>query len=111
MLTKEGIVLFEHGGSIYEDTWSKVDSVIKTYKELHKNDNEWKLWLKDVNRIRQTRKNEYSSNKDKSIRFGITIPPQLMFEIEVVEPDMFSNKKLFSRFMKHYPIFVIPEKI
>lgn len=74
-----------------------------------------KYFLKDLKQVRETRKNEYASSKDKTIRFTVSIPSNLYFFLDSAMKRLY-NEKLFTDvydwrwFMKHFPQFRVPEK-
>ena len=78
--------------------------------------------------IKKTRNNEFGSNKNHSLRWGASIPPKLIFDVErylkkcaieqgydpVQEGKLFRTKyfkKDLRRFLKTFPAFSIPEKV
>lgn len=75
-----------------------------------------KLFMRDLKMVKETRANDYASNKDKTMRFGISMPPSLLHFLETSMKTMY-HEKLFSReypltwFMKKFPQFAIPTKV
>jgi hypothetical protein len=65
---------------------------------------------------RKTNLNEYGSNKDKSLRMGVSLPPDLMTKLEnfcqeKLGEKLFVNQKDFRGFMKAFPMFCTAERI
>lgn len=72
--------------------------------------------IKQNKELQKERKNEIASNKNKSMRWGISIPPYFFREWETVfkrtqgEKLLGDNKDLH-KFMKEFPAFKIAKKI
>lgn len=68
-------------------------------------------------RIRQTRLNEYASNKQKNFRLSLSFPPRLMHDLEqycmneLKEPLFREDGSDLNDFMRAFPIFCVPEKV
>jgi len=82
------------------DLWAKLDMVINEYVKIHPN--EMKMLVYENKAIGNSRMNSLASNKNKTVRWGASLPPALMFKLEEVEPMLFSSKKLFNSFLKRY---------
>ena len=72
--------------------------------------------IDDNKKIRQTRKNDYASNKKRNWRMGVRLPPALYMALK----DYFEkgyNTKVFKdnadlhKFMKKFKVFCIPQRI
>lgn len=68
-------------------------------------------WLIQENKmIRETRANQYASNKDKTMRWGLSMPPRLMHDLEeycinsLKEPFLDTPEEMLS-FAKQFPQF------
>ena len=67
-------------------------------------------------KITQTRQNELASNKDKSMRLGLSLPPRLYQDLDsyfkkTYDEKLFNTPKEMREFMKRFPAFRIAEKI
>lgn len=87
------------------DVWAKIDDVIRAYTKIHPN--EMQMLVMENQYISKTRRTESASSKSKSLRWGASIPPALLFNLEVVEPNLFFDKKLFHKFLRKYKGFRI----
>ena len=68
-------------------------------------------WLIQENKmIRETRANQYASDKNKTMRWGMSMPPRLMHDIEeycintLREPFLDTPQEM-NDFMKAFPVF------
>lgn len=72
--------------------------------------------IKQNKAIRQTRKNEFASVENKTMRWGVSLPPRLLYALERYCKNQ-TGEKLFSTnadlhaFMKKFPVFCIPEEV
>ena len=85
------------------DSWDAIDQAIKEYAAIHPNE----IRLQMIQN-QETRKNQYSkfgSGKTKAMRHGISIPVALMFKLERIMPDLFSDQRKTRLFMKKYKGF------
>lgn len=91
------------------DMWSRIDEIIKAYIELHP------MEMQALILTNQERRNDLldgmATTKDKSLRWGISIPGPLLFKIEALYPELMTDKKLFHKFMKRYPAFRITKHV
>ena len=60
--------------------------------------------------------NQYGSTKDKSLRFGLSLPPRLYHDLNkyfksMYQQSLFEEKKDLHTFMKRFPAFKIGERI
>lgn len=85
------------------DKWKNIDNIIRDYTQLHPN--EMELHLLEVKHARNTRLNEYGSDRKKNIRWGMSIPVALMFKIEARYPQFFADKRNYNQFIKKYKGF------
>lgn len=66
---------------------------------------------------KQTRANDYASNKSKTMRWGVSLPPDLMRTLDNYMKAHGHKKGLFeevsdlTKFMKKFPQFAIPTKV
>ena len=89
------------------DIWDKIDEVIREYAKVHTM--EMEILIRENANISNSRKNDLamSGKNDIRLRWGASIPPGLLFKLEQIEPMLFSNKKLFHKFLKKYKGFRI----
>lgn len=100
-------------GVLYVDTkkfshqgvWERIDEVIRDYSEIHPN--EMRMLVLENRMISEERKNGFASTGNKSMRWGASVPPGLMFKLETVEPRLFADKHLFHAFLRKYKGFRI----
>jgi len=73
-------------------------------------------FLKEIKQVRETRKNIYASNSDKTLRLGVSLPANLYNFLNSSMRRLY-NEQLFTEefnmfwFIKHFPQFQVPEKI
>ena len=72
--------------------------------------------IKQNKEIRETRKNDYASNDDKTFRWGISLPPRVFTLWGKAFCDTYGEKLLkddkdLIKFMKEFPEFRIPKKV
>lgn len=57
--------------------------------------------------LRDVAKNEYGSNKDKTMRFAVSLPPRLLMTLEEYfdkhNEKLFNNQDELHKFMKEFP--------
>lgn len=73
-------------------------------------------FLKEMKIMRETRENCYGSNKDKTLRIGVSIPSNLYHFLDksmkrLYEERLFTEKHGMQWFAKNFPQFQIPERI
>lgn len=65
--------------------------------------------------IRNSTLKDTAASLGNNMRFGISMPPKLLNDLEryfkQYNEKLFNNKKEMRLFMKHFPMFCIPEKI
>lgn len=92
------------------DIWQKIDRVINEYTKIHPN--EMRMLVLENKFISDTRKNDYaSSGGTAKLRWGASIPPGLFFKLQIIEPTLFENRRLFNRFLKRYKGLRICKKV
>lgn len=77
---------------------------------------ELRQFLKELEVVKQTRKNKYASLDDKSMRFGVSMPQSLYLFLEKVfrdkyEEPLFNDEYNAVWFAKKFPVFAVPEEI
>lgn len=82
------------------DIWQRIDEIVAAYTKLHPM--EMELTVRENQAIRNSRLNEWAATPGKGLRWGASIPAGLMFKIQTIYPEVFSNKTLFHRFLKKY---------
>lgn len=87
------------------DKWDKIEKIITEYVKLHPN--YMRLFLHENKKERQRQANKYASTEDRQLRYGIAIPPGLMYTLQEFEPNLFNNDTLRHTFMKKFKGFTI----
>lgn len=70
-----------------------------------------------IKMIKETRDNKFASTKDKSIRWGVSLPPRLYRFLDNYEKKLEEGNRLFKTnedmrwFAKTFPVFAVAEKI
>ena len=82
------------------DMWDKIENIISAYAKLHPIEME----LQVRSNIERTKEqlNDYGSNRNKNIRYGLSMPVGLMFSIQRIYPEIFEDQKLLTHFMKKF---------
>jgi hypothetical protein len=66
--------------------------------------------------IRETRDNDFASNKNKTFRLGISITPRLLHDLEqysinTLKEPLWKDAAEMNDFMKAFPEFTIPRRV
>jgi len=66
--------------------------------------------------FRNSRNNDTATTKDKSLRWGVSMPPALMTALEKYfmkeyNEKLFKNVEELHQFMREFPVFRIPKKV
>ena len=66
--------------------------------------------------IRESRKNDYGSDEGKNMRWGVSMPPMLLQDLEKYfkkhyEQKLFENREELHSFMKNFPQFSVCRKV
>jgi len=72
--------------------------------------------IKQNKEMKKDRINEYGSNKTKTMRQGLSLPPKLHQDLnsyfqKMYQEKLFNTQKEMREFMKRFPAFKIAEKI
>lgn len=72
--------------------------------------------IKQNKEMTKSRLNEFGSTKKKTLRWGVSIPPKLLHDLEkylktLGEKKLFNNNREFHQFMRKFPAFRIPDKV
>lgn len=72
--------------------------------------------VKQNKELQKVRINDVGSTKDKSFRWGISMPPRLMKDLEdhfrsKYKEKLFNDQKELRQFMKEFPAFMVAKKI
>lgn len=77
-----------------------------------------RIHCQELKILRETRKNKFASNSDKSIRWSMSIPTALMSYLKSSFSQMYHGEQLFNKvydenwFMKHFgKYFSVPEEM
>jgi len=86
------------------DLWDKVQNLVEAYAKVHSMEVE--IIIRENAELTETRKNALASTEGGSrLRWGGNLPVGLMFKLELLEPELFTNKKLYHKFLKKYKGF------
>lgn len=93
------------------DMWDKIQSVIEAYAKVHSL--EMEILVRQNLELSRTRKNSMALTEEggNRLRWGMNIPHGLMFKLELLEPMLFSDKKLYHKFLKKYKGFRVCETV
>ena len=93
------------------DLWDKLDQIVGAYVKVHPI--EMEILVRENKAISQSRMDNHQIVKKggSMLRWGASLPPALMFKLEQVEPMLFSNKKLFHKFLNKYKGFRICKSV
>lgn len=100
-----GLDLTKVSGSIWGPT-GLLTQVIENWTRLHPV--EMATHLRDVHNVSLDQKNKFASAKS-GLRYGCSVPSGLGMMLEIVEPELFKNKRLLHKFMKEYPGFRVAQ--
>lgn len=75
-----------------------------------------KVFLKELKEVRATRKNDYASNSDKSMRLGLSVPANLYIFLDMSMKRLYNQGLLTKEhdmfwFLRHFPQFQVPRKL
>jgi hypothetical protein len=88
------------------DKWDQIEGLIHDYTTLHPE--EMRLFLAANKYARAKQANVYGSTRNKSIRWGLNIPPGLSALIMRFFPDLWDGKvgkQNYRKFMRKFPGF------
>jgi hypothetical protein len=90
------------------DDWSKIDQIITEWTKLHPYEMaEHILFVKELNSVQ---KNDTASSKE-GLRYGVEIPTGLGIQLQLILPELFTNKTLLHKFMKRYKGFTVATRV
>ena len=76
------------------------------------------LWMliQENKALRESRRNVFASNKDKSMRWGLSITPRLMHDLEeysinTLKEPLLKDTDEMNDFMRSFPEFAVCEKV
>lgn len=76
------------------------------------------LWgvIQENKILKETRENQFASIKDKSIRWGMSLPAKLVFDLEgfcatELKEPLWNTYEEMNDFMRTFPQFCIPERV
>lgn len=90
----------------YSNKWEAIGGLIHLYFKI--NPQEYRDLLHDIKIIKKQSKYKAMS-KDKTWKWGITMPNGLLVEIEKVYPDILHKPGSVQKFLTKFPLFAIPE--
>lgn len=80
------------------------------------NQTAYKQFLRELREVRQSRSNQFASNKDKTMRLGLSVPANLYLFLDRSMKRLY-NERLINEefdmfwFMREFPQFQVPEKV
>jgi hypothetical protein len=86
----------------FSDKWARIENAIQEYTKLHPQ--EMAEALLDVEYHRQAQINQYGASSS-GIRHGAMLPPGLGFKLEIIDPELFTNRNNLHEFLKRFPGF------
>ena len=92
-------------------TWAHggiLDQVVENWTKLHPV--EMAQHLIEVAEVSAEQKNKFASSKT-GLRYGCSVPVGLGLQLELVEPDLFSNRQLLHKFMRKFPGFRVAQVV
>jgi hypothetical protein len=74
------------------------------------------MLIQENKTIRESRANKFASNEDKTMRWGISITPRLLHDLEdysinTLKEPLLKDKKEMDEFMRSFPEFCICEVV
>lgn len=105
----KGVYVIDTTKTQSSDMWGKIDEVVGAYASLHKIEVE--LLIRQNAEKVKAQMNQYGSNKDKSMRWGASIPAALLFRLQMIFPEVFTDRNLFNKFLKRYKGFRVCNKV
>jgi hypothetical protein len=91
------------------DKWERIDDIVRAYTQLHPTEVE--LTVRENQAQKKEQLNMWGATKDKSLRQGLAIPAGLLFAIEQVYPEVFSEKPELHKFMRKFQGFTVCETV
>lgn len=90
--------------------WVVIKEIIKVWKAT--NPAKYQASLISFEDVKQSRANEFASTKDKSLRYLLDIPNDIMRMIRILYPVevLPMDKKFFREMASRFPEFRVPEK-
>ena len=75
----------------------------------------YKQFLREIRDIKKSRGNQYASNKDRTMRLGLSIPANLYLFLDMSMRRLYNERLITEEFnmfwlMKNFPQFQVPEK-
>lgn len=99
----KGLFVIDPTKTQSSDMWGKIDEIVGAYASLHKLEVE--LLVRQNAEKTKTQLNKYGATKNKDIRWGASIPAALLFRLQMVYPEVFTEKNLFNKFLRRYKGF------
>lgn len=90
------------------DIWDKIDRVIVEWTKLHPIEMaEHLLFVKELSAMQK----KDTASSDSGLRYGVEIPTGLGIQLNIVAPEIFTNKPLLHKFMRRYKGFTVPLRV
>lgn len=87
------------------DMWQRIDEIIMAYVKLHPLEIE--LLVRCNREDVKLKANDYGSTKSKQLRWSASLPAGLMFKIQQIYPEVFTDKNIYHKFLKKHPGFLV----
>jgi hypothetical protein len=88
-----------------EGIWGFIDQVICDYTVLHPH--EIQDCIDDAKNARLMARSDMVMSKGKTMQYGLKIPVGLLLKLQEIEPELFENKRLFTKFKRRYQAFTV----
>jgi len=94
-----------------ENQWKVIEKAVKLWEKVQVK--QWKSYLIDMKDTKNTRRNEFASTSDKSLRYLLDIPEKIIQIIRIIYPAevLPMDKPFFRQFAKRFKQFVVPSKV
>jgi hypothetical protein len=90
------------------DDWDRIDQVITEWAKIHPL--EMAEHIRLVHELNSMQDNDLGSGKE-GLRYGAEVPTGLGIQLQLVLPDLFTNKALLHKFMKRYKGFTVATRV
>jgi hypothetical protein len=91
------------------DMWQIVEEIVMAYVKLHPLEVEFVV--RSNKQEVETKANDFGSTENESLRWSASLPAGLMFKIQQVYPEIFTDKTLYHKFLKKHPGFLVCKTI
>lgn len=95
-----GLYVVKEGTTHKLSIWDRIEEAIQDYAKIHPN--EMQLQVIQNSYVRAGARNDFSAAKEKSLRWGASLPVGLMFRLQAIDPELFEDPLKFTKFIKRY---------